>query len=184
LDESVDRGDLPRLFKKAKMRMPHPIVLIELSMRAIPERMRSGMYGFRGRTEMRLTSYALNDEELIALQREMSRDDLSESLQLLNDESALELSAVLSEIETLLEEPEQTEAPPQTEDTNPFSSLFSFREWFSPEPDRLAKDEFVPIAADSDVEAVLRSEAILQARRQCLRLYNNLKHLHHLACFE
>jgi hypothetical protein len=41
-----------------------PMVVIELNIRAAPERTPGGAYGYRGRIEVILTSYALNEQEL------------------------------------------------------------------------------------------------------------------------
>ncbi|MBI3852708.1 MAG: hypothetical protein HY298_20835 [Verrucomicrobia bacterium] len=184
VDEAVDRGDLPALFKKSKLRAPRPVIVIELSVRAVPERIGSGSYGFRGRTHIRFTSYALNQQEITVLRRELDRGELQETFDVLSPEPMADLDIIVNEIESLIEEPKtkDTSAPP--DDPNPFSALFSLHELFAPKTavPNSTQDEFVPIRPDSDLEEVLRSEAILEARRHCQKFYETMKRRHHMAC--
>src|ERR1043166_3442970 len=78
--EDVDQGELPKMFLKARCRDYFSILIIEFKLRAAPERTSPGAYGYRGRVELILTSYALSDDELAVLRRELDRDNVAEVL--------------------------------------------------------------------------------------------------------
>jgi len=179
--EAVDRGDLPAMFKKAQMRIPHPVLIIEFRVRAVPERIPGG-YGFRGRTEVRFTSYALTEEEIHVLHREVERSELREIFDVLNPRPMPDLDTLVQDIELLLAEPIPEQQPGPAEDTNPFSALLSIFDSSGSESPHIdqAQDEFRPIKPDTELEAVLRSETILEARRHCQRTYQETKRLHRM----
>jgi hypothetical protein len=56
----------------------NPILVIELMIRAAPERTAGGAYGYRGGIELVLTGYALNELELAVVRGEIERDVLVE----------------------------------------------------------------------------------------------------------
>ena len=87
VNEDVDRGDLPRFFLQARRRDLFSVLILELKFRAAPERTAGGAYGYRGRFELTLTSYALNADELAALRRELDRDNLDTTLRALGGDS-------------------------------------------------------------------------------------------------
>ena len=87
VNEDVDRGDLPRFFLQATPRGLFSVLILEFKFRAAPERTAGGAYGYRGRFELTLTSYALNADELAALRRELDRDNLDTTLRALGGDS-------------------------------------------------------------------------------------------------
>jgi hypothetical protein len=54
--EAVDRGELPRVFLRSGCRPYFVTLVLELKLRAAPERTSAGAYGYRGRAEIIFTS--------------------------------------------------------------------------------------------------------------------------------
>ncbi len=176
VNEDVDRGDLPRFILQAKRRDLFSVLILELKFRAAPERTAGGAYGYRGRFELTLTSYALNAEELAALRRELDRDNLDTTMRALGGDSGKAIAELVKQVETLVAGPVK-EKEPEPDDPNPFTSLFAFKKTFGSENKRIEPggETVAPIIPDSEIEQVIRSQAILDARRRCLQLYNHCK---------
>lgn len=179
IEQSVRQGDLPKLLLGKQHRQVRPLVVVEFRFRAIPERTRAGSYAYRGRAELTFTSYALNDEELAVLQREIKRNDFGELFGALEQKMPETLGQLLANLDELLAEPNSPPkaAKPSAEDPNPFSALFSIGEWFRPSPEETETSVIhEPVRPDSDVEQVLRSCALLKARSTCRYLFEREKH--------
>ena len=179
LEPAVQQGDLPRMLLGKRHRRPKPVLIVELRFRAIPERTKGGSYAYRGRAELTFTSYALNHDELAVFIRELQRSEWGEVLGLLEQDTATNLDSLLGDLDELLAEPptEHKAKPTAKEETNPFSALFSIGELFRAsdgEANTAAPSE--PLKPDTDVERVLRSLALLEARACCEELYRTGKH--------
>jgi hypothetical protein len=177
VEEDVDRDELPKLFVKAKRRAYFSVLIIELKLRAAPERSSPGAYGYRGRFELTLTSYALHQEEIMVLQAEIDRENLDDVLATVGGKSSQTLNQILSRLESLVAEPVRAEAP--ADDPNPFLALLGLQdretEREKEKGENAAQPHWWSTAKDTDVEAVVRSQAILDARRRCLEFYNLCK---------
>ena len=177
VEEDVDRGELPRMFLKAKRRDCFAVLIIQLKLRVAPERTSPGAYGYRGRFELTLTSYALNQKEIAALREEIDRENLGAVLTTLGGKVGQTLNEILNELEKLVAEPAKPEIKP--DDPNPFLALFGLEDR-KPESERETSGDtgqvhWWSVKADTDVEEVIRSQAILEARRRCLEFYNRCK---------
>ena len=152
------------------------VLILEFKFRAAPERTAGGAYGYRGRFELTLTSYALNADELAALRRELDRDNLDTTLRALGGDSGKAIAELVKQVETLVAGPVK-EKEPEPDDPNPFTSLFAFKKTFGSENQKIEAggETLGPVVGDSEIEQVIRSQAILDARRRCLQLYNRCK---------
>lgn len=180
LELAVQAGELPDAVLNPRYRRPWPIVTVSMRFRVVPERSTRGAYGFRGRVEITFTSYALNQDELATLRRELQRGEWGEALGLLEQATSTGLENLLKDLDELLAE--KPSEPPQpisvSEDSNPFSALFSCLKLFTstpPRPQTSASAE--PFRPDKGIERVLRSFALLEARARCLELYEQQKRL-------
>jgi hypothetical protein len=180
VNEDVVRGELPKMFLKAKHRNYFSVLIVEFKMRAAPERTTPGAYGYRGRFDLTLTSYALNGDELAVLHRELDRENLVEVIHSLGEASLTTLNNLVKEIDVLVTEPKQSE--PVTTDPNPFTALFDFSGWFGGGDRVVDKEAPVALRPDSAIEAVIRSQAILEARRRCVGCYNRCKQVLQMPC--
>jgi hypothetical protein len=176
LERAVQAGELPKLLLHRRARRCRPVLIIELRFRAVPQRAAPGSPAYRGRAELTFTSYALNDDELAVFRRELQRGEWGEVLGVLERDTAQHLDTLLADLDELLAEEQPEPVLPSSEDANPFTALFSIIEWFkpaAPETDRSVLQE--PLRPDSEIERVLRSWALLEARQACLELYEHEK---------
>ncbi|HEY6184507.1 MAG TPA: hypothetical protein VIW67_19840 [Terriglobales bacterium] len=184
VEDDVDAGILPKFVLKTSRRTCKPILLIELKIRAAPERTPGGAYVYRGRIEVVLTSYALNEQEIAVVREEVERDDLIEVIGAVAGNAVGTLSEIVDELEGLIPGPSKGEL--KREDTNPFTALFAFREakaTSAADTKRDSKNPWPrPIRADSEIEKAIRSQAILEARRWCLDFYERCKRTLKMAC--
>lgn len=174
--EDVDGGELPRFILETKRRDLFSVLILEFKFRAAPERTAGGAYGYRGRFELTMTSYALNASELAALRRELDRDNLDTTLRALGGDSSKAITELVRQVENLVAGPEK-EKEPEPDDPNPFTALFAFKKTFGSENQKteVGGEILGPVVGDSEIEQVIRSQTILDARRRCLQLYNRCK---------
>jgi hypothetical protein len=94
------------------------------------------------------------------------------------------LSEIVEEIEGLVPGPPKEEQKP--EDPNPFTALFDFGKAKATSAAGTEGDSTnrypQPIRSDSEIEKVIRSQAILEARRRCLDFYARCKQALKMAC--
>lgn len=182
--EDVDQGELPKMFLKARRRTYCPILIIEWKLRAAPERVSSGAHAYRGRFELTLTSCALNEDELTVLREEIDQDNLGEVLGAVSGKKGMALNELLRQIEALVAVPPKHDSKP--DDPNPFTALFGWGETFGQQASDDAGthgNHARPIRRDSDIEQVIRSQVLLDARRRCREFYNRCKLALKMACF-
>lgn len=186
-EEDIQKGDLPEMINKVSKRKYNPLVVIELKFRSAPERTQQGGYGFRGRVDITFTSYALNEDEIKVLKEEVERDDMGDVLSLVEGATTESLQAIQADIDSFLNEDklkEEAEMKKRKDtdenDTNPFSALFSglFDVFKSEKKKSEKKDLSKGIEPDSDIEKVIRSQAILEARKKCQKFYGLYKKEH------
>jgi hypothetical protein len=184
VEEDVDAGILPKFVLKASRRPCNPVLVVELKIRAAPERTPGGAYGYRGRIEVVLTSYTLNEQELAVVREEMERDELREVIGVVAGDAAGALSEIVEEVEGLIPGPPKEEEKP--DDPNPFTALFDFGKAKATNAAERERDSTNPfpraIQEDSEMEKALRSQAILEARRRCLDFYGQCKQALKMAC--
>lgn len=177
-EDDVKSGELPKSFKNVKARKYSSIVIVEFRFRSIPERTERG-YGFRGRTEIVFTGYGLNEDELKTLREELEKDDLGDMLQLIEGATTESLDKISEDINFFLsEEGNQKEEKKEKEeknsgDTNPFSALFEPISNLFKKEEKGEKDK--GIASDSFMEKIIRSQAIIEARKKCSKIYDSFK---------
>jgi hypothetical protein len=179
--KDVGSGDLPKVFLKKKLRTCHPLTIIEFSFRSIPDRSdQRGGYSFRGRAEVSFTSFALNDDELKILREQIEEDDFGDVYKMIEGATDETLGKLKDDIEELLgekEEKKEEEEKKEAEDANPFGALFS---GFWPSKSEVKEKSIAP---DNEFESVLRSQAALNARYTCRKLYDAYKKAHGMPAF-
>ncbi len=183
LEQAVAAGELPETVLRPRYRRCWPIVIISLRVRAIPERSNRGGYGYRGQVELRFRSYAVNEEELAVLRRELQRSEWGDVLGVVEQGTARELEALLGELDDLLLEHESTPIRPESgdQDPNPFAALWSCLDWFRTEPPAAQPPVLIePLRPDKDLERALRSFALIEGRGWCRELYQQQKRWRHL----
>ncbi len=167
MDDDITMGALPAYFRDKFKKPYYTIVIVEFKYRSVPERTQQGGYGFRGRVEIDFTSYALIDEEVEILKKELEKDDLGDLMEMIGgmtEDSLAQIQVDLDEFSIDKKSPKENKS---SEDVNPFTALFSV---FKPENKKKGE-----IPKDSQMEKIIRNQAILYARAACKKLYNSFK---------
>ena len=172
--DDVAKGDLPKIFLTAQQRKYAPIMIVEFRFRSSPERSQQG-YGFRGRADVTFTSYALNEEEIAILRKEIEKDDIGDVFKLIEGATQESLNQLADDLTEFINEKDEKKKEGKTqEETNPFSALFSL---FKKEDKKDMKKEGPP-ASDNRFEKIIRSQAIIAARKKCYLVYDLYKKAH------
>ncbi len=180
-EDDVDKGELPRKFKRINIRKYSPITIIEFKFRSIPEKHdERGGYAFRGRVELTFTSFALNEDELRVLKEEIQKDDFYDVYRMIEGATDESLGQLKEDLDEFLGE--GIEERKESQDVNPFLALFTF---FQKKEKKEEKKETASklILPDNRYEKVVRSMAILKARALCRKLYDTYKKARGLASF-
>ncbi|MBM3232650.1 hypothetical protein FJZ18_00590 [Candidatus Pacearchaeota archaeon] len=184
--DEIIRGNLPKIFSNKNIRQPRTIVVVQFRFRSIPERAGQQGYGYRGKVEIEFTSYSLNDEEIDILKKEVDKDDLDDTFALIEGATSESLSQIQEEINEFLEEDNKKEKKEEKKDLgNPFSALVeAWKDLFGKKKkEEEKKDKKGEIKPDSDLEAVLRSQVIIKARKECRKIYGLYKSAHNMPTF-
>ncbi len=182
LENDVKKGELPKVFMKAKVREYFPIGIVEIKFRSIPERMQQGGYGFRGRADITFTSYSLNEDELKVLRDQLSKDDIDDMMKLVEGATDESLAQIQIDIDEFLKDKEEEKKKKEEErireDINPFTALFSF--FKSEKKDKKRDPVKEGIKPDSSIEKVIRSQAALQSRKITRKIYDGFKKINNM----
>lgn len=198
--DDVKLGDLPILFLKDNLpkgtRKYHSCVLVDFKFRSIPQRAGQG-YAFGGKADVSFYGFSLNDEELKILEKAVSEDEFKGMLSLIEGTTTQSLMEIEKDINEFLEgektEEEKAEekkahekANGNSEDSNPFSALFSFfkpKEKNEEEKKKKEIDMKKLLKPDDRYEKVLRSQAIVGARDSCNTIFETYKKAHQMPSF-
>lgn len=191
-DEEVKAGGLPDIILKDRTkRTYHFGALVEFKFRSAPEKTNQG-YGFRGRAELEFTSYALNDDELKVLQNQLDLDDVDDVMSLIEGSTTESLGQLKEDIAHFIpdgdqkkeESDQEVKAEKKSEDTNPFSALFSgLFSSSSGSGNKGSGKKVNGIVPDSMVEEIVRAAAILDGRRRTAKLYEIYKKGHKMPAY-
>lgn len=171
-------------------------VFIDFTFRSIPQRVsQRGDYAFGGRAEINLNAFTLNDDELLMLQDEIEKSDVSDALKLVEAATTESLGQLQEDIDKFLKEEKagkEETAPKQRAAENPFTALFSFAmkpgkakaeklEGKKDAKENLEKIKKAGVARDSYAESVIRAYAETQAADACYKIYDIFKKSHGMA---
>jgi len=179
------KEDLPKVFVGKNKREYAPVVLVELKFRSIPERFQQGGYGFRGKADIKFTSFALNKEERRILKEQLDWDDFKDVYSLISGATEESLEQMQTDIDEILGEDKTKKEITEPEETNPFAALFSIlTDLFKTKASEEKKEEKkLEIAKDTEIEKVMRSQAGLEARRRCRKFYDAFKKINNSPAF-
>ncbi len=178
--DDVKAGNLPKIFEEGNLglRKYSSIVIVEFNFRGIPQRVsQRGDWAFGGKTELKFTSYALNEQELKIFKEEYEKDNFGDMLQLIEGTTTESMEVLQKDVDEFLQ-PEKEEKKmlvPAGEDTNPFTALFSF---LKPMKKGKKKEEWTTAQAikpDTNYEQIVRSQAIIDAREKCFTTFETFK---------
>ena len=130
--DSALEGLLPKEFAKdnfiKKLRKYYSCILVEFTFRRIPQRVsQQAHFTFGGKADVKFKAYALNEEELNKLNKELDKSDLDDVLKLIDGATDDSLKQLQEEINFFLEEKDKKEEKKEVKDnSNPFFALFGF----------------------------------------------------------
>ncbi len=128
-DSAMD-GLLPKDFAKEnfvkKLRKYYSCVLVEFTFRGIPQRVsQQPHFTFGGKADVTFRAYALNEDEINKLNKELEKSDLNDVLKLIDGATDDSLKQMQEEIDFFLEEKNKKEEEKKKKDqSNPFLALF------------------------------------------------------------
>lgn len=195
INDDVAAGNVPDLFKHYKGRKYFKVLVLELDFRSIPQRVsQRGDWSFGGKAELKFTSYALNDEELDVLKKEIDKDDLKSMLELVQGATDDSLKQIDKEIRALTEGKEEEDIEKEDEekakaeaeakeakkkgDDFGFKALFSAFKFKKKEKDKFDPKKDVIPAPDDEYEKVVRSQCAIDSRATCFTTFDTYKKAH------
>jgi len=183
-------GDLPADFAKVKdvksitKRTYHSCVLIDFNFRGIPQRVaQRGDYAFGGKAEVTFKAYALNNEELEKLNKELDKSDVGEVLKLIDGATSESLDHLQEEIDFFLKEKEREQEKTKPKDqSNPFLALIGYydkKEKPKKESKKKKEDKDKPVKKDTWVEKThIRALAATEAVDKTFTTFDVYKKAH------
>ena len=191
IKDDAEAGLVPDFFKKIKTREYYKVLVLELDFRSIPQRVsQRGDWSFGGRAEIKFTSYALNEQELEVLKKELSKNDLNRVLSLVDGATKESLDNIEKDITAIIEGKEESEIEERdktkkeeeekkkkkSSDDFGVGALFSiFR---SKKKEKKDVDLTKGIEPDTEYEKVIRSQAILSSNQACFTVFDTYKKAH------
>lgn len=170
-------GTLPIDFKKLKFKRDYySCILIDFRFRAIPRQ--GGV--LTGRTEVSFRAYALNEEEIKKLSKEIDKSYIDDFLSLLEGTTTESLEQIKDDIESFLNDKVE-EKPKGSDDSNPFAALFGFYEKSGKKEEKEKKTEQknIVIKPDDWIEKEhLRKFAAAAAEKTCFTIFETYKKAH------
>jgi hypothetical protein len=197
IKDSALEGLLPRAFseekflKKLKVRKYYSCAVVELTFRGIPQRVsQQAHFTFGGKAEVAFKAYALNEDEINQLNKELEKSDVEDVLRLIDGTTTESLGQLQEEINFFLEEKSKVEEIKEKErnsdQSNPFLALFGFydRGEKKEAPKKSEDEKDKPIQKENWIEKNhLRPLAEEVAKSTAMTLFDIYKKAHGMASY-
>ena len=182
LQPRVAEGYLPKDFAKMKnLRKYYSIVFVDFTFRGIPSK--AGQhYVFGGRVDVKFKAYSLNEDEIELLKEKLGESDIDSSLKLVQGMTDDSLSQLKLDINEFLNDEEKETK--KSENTNPFTALFSFRTKMKKKEDKkekLKKLKEKGPKKENYAEQYLREVSEVNAKNTAFTIYDIYKKGHGMA---
>ena len=179
--KSALAGELPLEFQDLKTKRDYySCILVDFNFRAIP---RQGTY--IGRSEITFRAYALNDDELNKLDKEIKKSDLGDALSLIEGMTTESLETLKEDINYFLKEQEKKEEEKPKDESNPFAALIGrYDKKEEGKKENKKTDEEIKIKPDNWIEKEhIRKVAAKGAEETCFKLFDIYKKSHGMVSF-
>lgn len=175
---AIEEKALPREFEKIKLkRKYYSCVIVDFRFRGIPQRVsQQAHYAFGGRAEVVFRAYALNEDELFLLEKELDESDFKGALGLVEEATTASIDELTEDIESFLKEEKQEEKKSKA-GVNPFLALVGHYEKREQAPEKREK-EILKVKKDSYEESVIRKYTEQIARKMCFDIFDIYKKAH------
>lgn len=145
-------------------------------------------FGGNGKLKMEFDSYALNEDELKLLEKELEKESIDDGLSIASDVAQTSLDELKEDVEHFLENDDpkkkEEEQKRKDEDLNPFVALISIFKLFKSSDDKKEKGDIKDlkeIKKDNYYEQMLRQEAEKGAKGFLHTTYDIYKKAHGMA---
>ncbi len=190
-DEAI-AGNLPKEFSEAGIqkslkRKYYSCVLIDFTFRGIPQKAgQQAHYAFGGKANITFRGYALNEEELEKLEKELANSDVGDVLTLIEGATDESLKQLQDEIDFFLEEEEKPEAKKKKEksqdESNPFFALIGKYDKKETKKGKDKKDSIIKV--DNFIEKEnIRPFAASKSKDTAFNLFDIYKDAHGMESF-
>jgi hypothetical protein len=185
-------GSLPREFSKLKIRRKYTsCILVDFKFRGIPQKIggQQSHYVFGGKTNITFTSYALNENELKKIDKELDDDSIKDVLNLIEGATTDTLNHLQEEINFFLDDLDDSSNPSSSsnkDQSNPFIALIGGYNKPSPKPAKKSSggNEDIIIAPDNFLESThLRPFAKQAAEDKAFALFDVYKKAHGMVSY-
>jgi hypothetical protein len=189
-DSAMD-GLLPKDFSKdnfvKKLRKYYSCIVVELTFRGIQRVSQQAHFTFGGKADVTFKAYALNEDELNKLNKELDKSDVEDVLKLIEGATDDSLKQMQDEINFFLEEKDKKEEKKSNQDeSNPFLALFGFYDKKGKEEAPKKKEDAPdkPLRKDDWIEKThLRPLAEEIAKATAMSLFDIYKKSHGMASY-
>lgn len=124
--DSALAGDLPKDFVnesiQKKVRNFYKCLIISFEFRGMPNRSPQGYYSFGGRTTVKFSGYALNEDEIKKFEQEVTKSDLEDILSLIKGATDESLGEIKKDLDFFLNEKDEDKKE-KPKEVNPFLAL-------------------------------------------------------------
>ena len=172
-------GKLPEDFQKLKTKRDYfSCILVDFKFRGIPQRAgQQAHYVFGGKAEIKFSAYALNNDELEKLNKELEKSDVEDVLKLVEGATTESLGQMQKDIDFFLEEKDETEKPKG--EANPFLALIGAYNKKESGGQKQKTEEEKPVRRDDWIEKNhLRKLAIENSKETAFDLFDIYKKAH------
>jgi len=186
--------EVPNKFKNYSLkRKYYSCIVISLNYRGhVSQRLtQKGDYGFAmgGRIDMDFNSYAFNEDEIKIIEKELAKDDVTESMSFSMNLAEDALKELKEDLNHFLKsdnekKKEEKKEEKKSEDINPFSALFGIFRRKKGDSSKKKNKEIESaknISPDNYIEEVVRIQAINNASEGLYTIYDIYKRAHGMA---
>lgn len=183
--EEAEAKNLPYILRELKLkRKYYACVLVDFTFRGIPQRVsQAGHYAFGGKVNVSFKAFALNEDELKLLKKELEKQDLEDALKIVEATTEESLKQLADDLNHFLEEKEEK----KEEKTKGFFGLFASKREEKKETKEKKEKKKEPkigeIKKDNFEESIIRAYAEQQAAALCFKIYDVYKKSHGMASF-
>ena len=189
-------GKLPNEFSNEKFlrslkRTYHNCVLVDFKFRGIPQRVsQQPHYVFGGKVDVTYRGYALNDEELAKLNKEIEKSEIGDTLKLIDGITEDSLGQLQEEINFFINEKEREKEKieKKREGSNPFFALIGAynekpKESEKKSESKKPEEKEIEIKKDNFIEEQIRNVAAETARDVAFNLFDIYKKAHGMVSY-
>ncbi|MBU2562185.1 MAG: hypothetical protein KKF68_00815 [Nanoarchaeota archaeon] len=182
-------GKMPTDFRKFKPKRDYySCILVSFKFRGIPQRVgQQAHYLFGGKANVEFRGYALNEDELKKIEKEVEDSDVGDILQLIEGTTTESLGHLQEEINSFLEEKSEDEKKEIKDKSNPFLALIGYYDKPNKTEAKTSEkkeDKEKPLRPDDWIEKThFRKLAGEQAAETSFKLFDVYKKAHGMMSF-